>query len=272
MQEICPTDLILLVLTGLSVLVGLSRGFCSELLRLLVYVFSGVAGYALIPVFRPVFTFVPYEPMQKMAAVALGTLIAWVVLKVLTASFVEMVKRSGLNKLDRSLGGVFGALRAGAVIVLVCFVFNICAPQQIQSSRILTLSSGMLRFLPYSETQEKQTENAEPLEWKKRLLYYLENKTVHTKDGEKNWMALLSSTAAKEFSNVLIERGALPEEENDNVSPAQKEEMVAEMFKNQLTAWLNGETVGKEEIGEDIQNKMIDLMKETGSFNEDFSD
>ncbi|MBR4127415.1 MAG: CvpA family protein [Alphaproteobacteria bacterium] len=269
------TDLILAVLTGLSVLIGLSRGFCSEVLNLAVYVFSGVLGYALVPVFRPVFAFIPYEPVQQAAAGLLGMFVAWFVLKVFTGSLIGAVKKSSLNKLDRSLGGIFGAVRAGVCIVLFYVALFFCSPDLIGKSRILTLSSGWIKKIPELDFQKEKTvlssdemKTAEAKDWKKRVLFYLQNKTVKTEDGEKKLISVLSSRAAKEFSGVLLEQG----DEDVPLSSMQKRQLAEDAFEMQLTAWLNGETLDKEEAEKRLRLKMLEMVKEKSSKNEDSGD
>ena len=135
-------DLILLVLIGLSVFIGLFRGLSDEILRLVVYVLSCVSGYALIPVFQPFFSSVPGEAEQRSLAVFSGTIAVWFVLRIMASFLTRKIKKSSFRELDRSLGAVFGGLRAGIVLLLLNLIFGLFAPHIVQSSRILTLSSS----------------------------------------------------------------------------------------------------------------------------------
>ena len=238
------TDLILLVVTGISVLFGLNRGFTSEILSLAVYVFSGVLGYSSAPVFQPVFAAIPHEPTQKALAVLLGTFVAWLVLKILMSSLVHGIKSSRLAKLDRSLGGLFGLARAAVIIVAVNIVFAFLMPHIIQSSKILTLTqTGISKYFDFPEFENPEEESDEDVkeeqagkngekdrpDWKKRLLRYLENQTLNTKDGEKKLISSVAGIFAKNVSENMMQ--SLPEEQRGIISPEKMEKIVSKTVK-----------------------------------------
>ena len=272
------SDLILLILIGLSILIGLIRGFCAEILGLVVYVFSGILGYMFAPIFMPAFTFVSFEPIQRGAAILLGTFIAWIVLKIVTASLVSAVKNSSLNKLDRSLGGIFGGLRAGVLLVVVAVVSGFVSPKLIQSSKILTLSyvSSAKMFKKFPEfdfiekkEQNKENSDAEPQEtettqeqsWKKRLLYYLQNTTVDTKDGEKKLISSISSVLAKSAPKEMVQN-IVASEENGLVSVETYEKILEYVCEQQIVAWLNEEPINEEEMKKQIEKEVQKALLE----------
>ncbi|MBR1777362.1 MAG: CvpA family protein [Alphaproteobacteria bacterium] len=269
------TDLILLIVIGLSVLVGLNRGFANEILRLAVYIFSGVLGYSFAPVLQPAFSFIPHAPTQKALAVLLGTFLAWLTLKIFTSSLVQGVKNSRFKKLDRSLGGVFGFARAGVLLILLCFGFGFFAPHVIRSSRILTLShAGISRYVDFpdpkaskeereetaDESSAEQTKTAEEQDWKKSLLHYMQHKTVDTKDGEKKLISSVSAIVGKSVAKDM--KQFLPKEQQENISAEEYEKFLARIFETQLTNWLNGKETDESEIQSILQEKITEALKE----------
>ena len=265
------SDLILVILTGVSVLFGLNRGFCTEVLGLVVYVFSGVLGYAFSPVFTPAFTSIPFEPARKTAAVLLGTVVAWLVLKLLTGSLIRAVRKSSLNRLDKSLGGVFGLVRAVVFIVLINIVLIFCAPHLIESGKILQISSVWVKKIPELDFAKEETdasaEEKTQANWKKRVLHYLQNKTVKTEDGEKKLLSAVSAVAAERFAETM------PQSENEEILHKEQRKLLAEeIFEMQLTAWLNDEPLTQEEIEAKLQKKMRKKIKEESSKDEDSGD
>lgn len=273
------SDLILLFLTGLSVLIGLSRGFTLEVLRLVVWVFSGVLGYMLIPVVKPVVEFIPNEPVQKMAAVLLGTFVAWIILKMIMHSIVGTVKKSSLKKLDRSLGGIFGAVRAGFFCMLVAVFFGIVSPATVQASKVMMLSYAgagkMIDALPKLEAGKQENQDGEenkeqapegesnPAEktegstvfvqrWKKSLADYLENTIIHTKSGDKKLIEAVASILVKSFSKEMTEKGGLDVHKNGEqiqiFSDEEKTQIMEKTFERQLVYWLNGKNPSGKEM------------------------
>ena len=214
------TDLILLVLIGLSVLVGFSRGFSFEIMRLGIYILSGVIGYAFVPLFQPVFSFIPFEPAQKTAAICLGSLVSWIVLRIVMSSLIREIRNSRFCHLDRSLGAVFGMVRAGVFLIAICLIFVFAAPKKVEESKILTWShlgaSKLFNAFPEIQTVQKEAEKIveegkeavsaqeiTEISWKQRLLNYLENTTVDTKEGEKKMISAVASVMAKSMKKTM---------------------------------------------------------------------
>lgn len=275
------TDLILLILISLSILVGLNRGFCAEILGLAVYIFSGVLGYAFAPAFMSAFSFITFEPAQRGVSILVGTFVAWIVLKMITASLVSAVKKSELNKLDRSLGALFGSVRAGVFLIIIVVILAFASPSSIQSSRILTLSyagAGQI-FKQFPELgsfvkKEQNEENPDPepqgfdvsqnQNWKKRLLYFLENTTVDTKDGEKKLISSVSAILAKSAAKEMMQGFAAPETQEGEVSDEKYEKFLEYVSERQIIAWLNEEPIDEEEIRDALVKKMKEENEHSG--------
>lgn len=204
------TDLFLLVLIGLSVLVGYARGFSDEILRLAIYVLSGTLGYVSAPYFQSVFSSVSNENVRKVCALLLGTFVAWFVLRMITAVLIQKIKESRFKKLDSSLGGGFGLIRACVALFIISFGMNFCAPHILRSSKILTLSgAGLSQIAKLSPDLEmldpKNTEKLETVEedWKKRLLAYLQNTKVKKEGEEVTLLSYLSSFVARQMTQDM---------------------------------------------------------------------
>ena len=118
-------DIAILFVLGLSVIVGLLRGFVSEVWALACWIFAGwVASYC-----GPfVETWLP----QDFASPGLRLVMAYAgcfILVVIAGSLVgyllrRLVSGSGLSGTDRLLGLVFGLLRGVAVIVLLVLMLG----------------------------------------------------------------------------------------------------------------------------------------------------
>ena len=249
------SDLVLVVLTGISVLIGLNRGFCTEVFALVVCIFSGALGYAFAPFFSEVLSSVPFEPARRGGAVLLGTFVAWLVLKLVTGSFIHAVKRSSLNSLDKSLGGFFGLARAVLVVLLITVFLIFYAPEKLENGKILNSSSVWVKKIPELDfPQELMTSS---VSWKKRMLHFLQNNNVETKDGEWSFLFVASAVAANKFADMMIQTG-----DEETLSPEQKKILAAEMFETQLTAWLNENPLTQEELEEILRKRMIELKRE----------
>jgi len=209
-------DLILLGVTGLSVLAGYVRGLSDEILRLAVYVLSGILGYLFIPVFQPVFSVIPEEFFQRYFALFSGTIIIWFVLKIATALLTRKIRESRFKKLDKSLGGIFGGVRACLFLTALNFICLVLAPYLVESSKILTLSgigtSCFFNAFPeYKNFEPKKIETTDIRDegWKKRLLQYLQNTTsalpvLFKRTGTKRSMLfLLSSSRITLWKEIL---------------------------------------------------------------------
>ena len=272
------TDLILLVLTGLSVLIGFSRGFSYEIMRLFIYVFSGVLGYALIPLFQPAFSFIPFEPAQKTAAVCLGTMISWIVLKIVLSSIVKEIRNSRFSGLDRSLGMVFGAVRAFVFLIILCLIFSFAAPEKIRESKILTYShagaSKLFEAFPEIQTVQANAEKAmeegkeavqlkaeQGINWKERVLAYLQNTTVDTPEGKKKLLSSVASVMARSMMKTSSSQGDIPPEMKEALSSSETEKMFAETIEKHLSSWLDGEVSSQSEMGENIRNELQDKLQ-----------
>ena len=120
-------DIILLVVTIISVLFALYRGLVRELLGIAAWILAGFAA---------LYSYAPLQPLMnkmienKTTAGIVGSLIvALIVLVIMTlinSWITKRLRQSALSGLDRILGFVFGVARAGllaAICYLACSMF-----------------------------------------------------------------------------------------------------------------------------------------------------
>ena len=118
-------DIAILFVLGLSVIVGLLRGFVSEIWALACWIFAGWVAWYCGPFVE---TWLP----QAFASPGLRLVMAYVgcfILVVIAGSLVgyllrRLVSGSGLSGTDRLLGLVFGLVRGVAVIVLLVLMLG----------------------------------------------------------------------------------------------------------------------------------------------------
>lgn len=123
-------DGILLAILVVSMLLGAWRGLVYELFSLI----GWVAGFFVARLFAAdVAAWLPLESFDPMVQYGLGFVLtfvlavfAWGLLSALAKKMVEVV---GLRPVDRTLGAVFGLLRA-AVLILVLGVIVVSTPLQ----------------------------------------------------------------------------------------------------------------------------------------------
>lgn len=115
-------DVTILMITGISCMFGLFRGFVREVLSLLAWIVALIIARVYSANFAPVLGgWIASEAMRQVFAFAvlfIATLIAGAWLNHLVAKLIAV---SGLKLTDRLLGGVFGVARG--VVILMVFVY-----------------------------------------------------------------------------------------------------------------------------------------------------
>ncbi len=117
-------DIAILLITGISCLFGLWRGFVREVLSLLAWIAALLLARVYSDDLAPSLgRWIEGSAMQQVFAFALlfmATLLTGALINHLVAKLIDM---SGLKLTDRLLGGVFGIAR-GVVIVMVFVYFG----------------------------------------------------------------------------------------------------------------------------------------------------
>ncbi|TDI59317.1 MAG: CvpA family protein [Alphaproteobacteria bacterium] len=138
-------DIVILVVAGLSAIVGLIRGFVREVLSLAAWIGAGWLALTFYPDSR-VWTlgYIENEMWASIVAGGGSFLFSLVVLTIIARLISKMVQSSALvGPLDRTLGMLFGILR-GAVLVILGYTFTMMLvdedskkPQWAADSRLL---------------------------------------------------------------------------------------------------------------------------------------
>lgn len=113
-------DLALLVVLGVSALIGLWRGLVFEVVSLLGWLVAFVAANMLGPVLAPRLPFGDASPvLQTWSAYAVVFVLSLVACTLLARLLRALISATPLSVVDRVLGGVFGVARGALVLVIV---------------------------------------------------------------------------------------------------------------------------------------------------------
>ena len=123
-MQLDGVDVVILIVTGISCLFGLWRGFVREVLSLVAWVAALIVARVYSDAFGPLLgSWIVSETMQRVFAFAvlfIATLLVGALVNHLVAKLIDL---SGLKLTDRLLGGVFGIAR-GVVILMVFLYFG----------------------------------------------------------------------------------------------------------------------------------------------------
>ncbi len=156
-------DIVILVIVGLSLLVGVIRGFIKEALSLASW-FAAivVASMFSLPLSEHMTGLISNPSLRRVAASVIlfvGTVFVGSMINNLIARFTE---RSGIRGADRALGGLFGVFRGGvivALLVLLSIPFEF-TQDWFEQSRLVPYA---LQAVEYLEQLWRQAETAIPL-------------------------------------------------------------------------------------------------------------
>ncbi len=120
MSELTWVDYGIIVLIGLSSIIGLSRGLFREVLSLLAWVVAIWAAFAfneqLAPFFNSYINEVSLRRAAAFATLFLGTLFG---VGIVNFALGFLIDNTGLGATDRLLGLLFGVIRGGLVVSLL---------------------------------------------------------------------------------------------------------------------------------------------------------
>lgn len=125
-------DVVVLVVLGLSVLLGVMRGIVKEVMAIVSWViafviarqFARAAAAWMPPVLEP-------EPLRHAAGFVAVMCGALLLLWLVTHFAAQLVKASGLSGADRGLGALFGFARGVVIVSVVVLVAGLSeAPRQ----------------------------------------------------------------------------------------------------------------------------------------------
>ena len=115
-------DVCILMVTGISCMFGLWRGFVREVLSLLAWIAALLIARVYSEDFAPLLgSWIASEAMQTVFAFAVLFIVTLIVGAMINHLVAKLIDISGLKLTDRLLGGVFGIARG--VVILMAFVY-----------------------------------------------------------------------------------------------------------------------------------------------------
>jgi membrane protein required for colicin V production len=119
-------DIVLLSVFGLSVLIGLWRGFVFEIVSLLGWVVAFVIANTLGP---PLADFIPLgdpgSPLRLWAAYILVFVLVLLTCTLLARMLRALISATPLSFFDRLLGGIFGMARGAMILLVVAMLVSL---------------------------------------------------------------------------------------------------------------------------------------------------
>ena len=131
MEQLNNLDVVFLIITGISALVGIARGMTKEMLSLAGWVLAAAAVFYLVPLVDPMTQ--KYIASKVLASVVSGMLILilFCIIWILTVDKIaSLVRSSKLSALDRILGFIFGMARGIVIVILIAMMITTLIPEE----------------------------------------------------------------------------------------------------------------------------------------------
>ncbi len=138
-------DIAIIVFFAISILIGIYRGFVKETLSVTSWALAAFVAFQYGE--RASVYIKPYinqEPLDLAIAYVAVFLISLIVFSVISHIISQIFESSGMTGVDRSIGSIFGAVRAAVIVVILILVGRFMAMDNQQ----WWMDSG---FLPYFE-------------------------------------------------------------------------------------------------------------------------
>ena len=131
MHQLNNLDVILIILTILSMVISLARGLVKEVLSIIGWILVSIFIFYLLPYLTPLTKNYVESAMTATFVAALILLVVFYVLWFLaTFKMLKKLRKSKLSGLDRGLGLIFGALRAFLLVVLFHILLTTLLPNE----------------------------------------------------------------------------------------------------------------------------------------------
>jgi len=131
MHQLNNLDVILIILTLLSMAISLGRGLVKEVLSIIGWVLAAAFIFYLLPYLAPFMKKFVASPMMASFVSALILLILFYGFWFLsTFKCLKKLRKSKLGTLDRILGLIFGALRAFLLVILFHILLQSFLPEE----------------------------------------------------------------------------------------------------------------------------------------------
>ena len=136
-------DLIVIATVIISVLFALYRGLLRELLGITSWILAGIAAvFSYLPITKLLTDKVDNIKVCSITSSGLIALAILIIMTIINARITHSLRKSSLSGLDRTLGVLFGVIRAGLLIVLVWLFARQMAwtPKQLETMQQQNLS------------------------------------------------------------------------------------------------------------------------------------
>ena len=126
MGDIAVTDIVVIIVTILSTLIGLSRGLAKEILSLLGWVGASLITLFLFPYVEPhAYAWISNIWLSRIATGAGLFILSIVILSIIGNFLSEKVQKSSMSGLDRTFGVFFGIARAWLLLAVIYIAISI---------------------------------------------------------------------------------------------------------------------------------------------------
>lgn len=115
-------DYAIIAIILLSTFASLWRGLVRELLSLLIWVAAVLVGWIFHPQLALHLDFIESLGLRHLAAFILLFLVVMIIGAVIGYLISVLLERAGISGTDRMLGGIFGAVRGAALVVILVLV------------------------------------------------------------------------------------------------------------------------------------------------------
>jgi membrane protein required for colicin V production len=124
-----PVDMAVIAVFLLSALLALSRGFVAEVVTIVTWAGAALATLYAMPYALPIAqSYIKHEMLAYAAAGAAVFLVSLILLTLVGGQLSSLVQRSGLSAIDRSLGFLFGFVKAAAIVSVAYLFFSWLVP------------------------------------------------------------------------------------------------------------------------------------------------
>lgn len=133
MEQLNNLDVVLLIIIGISALVGIARGMTKEILSICGWGLAAVSTFYLTPLVNPITkNYIASDILSNLVsglAVLIVFCIVWIIIE---DKISALIRQSKLSTLDRLFGFIFGAARGGLLVVLVALMISTLVPESMK--------------------------------------------------------------------------------------------------------------------------------------------
>ena len=134
MHQLNNLDVILIIVTIVSMLIAFSRGLIKEVLSIIGWIISAIFIFYLLPYLTPLMKNYVASPMMASFVSALILLVvSYILWFLLTFKLLKKLRKSKLSGLDRGLGLIFGFLRAFLLVILFDILMETLVPTELKN-------------------------------------------------------------------------------------------------------------------------------------------